>query len=255
MTRSAAVSSNDAGAAPRGLERALLAGALVGAMPGLLLAFGSQLAPVQRPLSFALALATWGLAAGLVGALALWLPGLLVGRLLGRPWLGAAFAPAMALVVALKLTSEWLALAPRATSSGAGLRVAFFAALVALAAQVWPRARWRHGVWIARGLALLACAALAAATWSRQAAAPSAARAAAPSAALPAAPLLVFGIDGGDWDFIDPLLARGELPALAALRARGVWASSRRSGPRCRPWCGPRSPRGVRRASTACTAS
>ena len=35
--------------------------------------------------------------------------------------------------------------------------------------------------------------------------------------------LLVIGLDGADWDFVDPLIEKGELPNLAALRERGVW--------------------------------
>lgn len=35
-------------------------------------------------------------------------------------------------------------------------------------------------------------------------------------------PVLVFGIDGATWDVIDPLIEAGELPNLAALRARSV---------------------------------
>ncbi|MCB9765475.1 MAG: alkaline phosphatase family protein [Alphaproteobacteria bacterium] len=38
---------------------------------------------------------------------------------------------------------------------------------------------------------------------------------------FPQAPVMVFGIDGGDWRVMDPLLERGELPNLAALIARG----------------------------------
>ncbi len=36
--------------------------------------------------------------------------------------------------------------------------------------------------------------------------------------------LAVIGLDGADWRVIEPLIARGELPNLAALRARGSWA-------------------------------
>ena len=36
-------------------------------------------------------------------------------------------------------------------------------------------------------------------------------------------PFLVVGIDGADWRHADTLIARGELPNLAELRARGAW--------------------------------
>lgn len=42
-------------------------------------------------------------------------------------------------------------------------------------------------------------------------------------AASPEQRLLVVGLDGADWDFIEPLLLRGDLPHLAALRAQGAW--------------------------------
>jgi predicted AlkP superfamily phosphohydrolase/phosphomutase len=35
--------------------------------------------------------------------------------------------------------------------------------------------------------------------------------------------LLVFGIDGADWAYVDPLIARGLMPNLARLRAEGAW--------------------------------
>ncbi|MFN7971141.1 MAG: alkaline phosphatase family protein [Acidobacteriota bacterium] len=37
--------------------------------------------------------------------------------------------------------------------------------------------------------------------------------------------VLVVGIDSATWTVMDPLIAKGELPAFAALRARGAWAS------------------------------
>lgn len=40
--------------------------------------------------------------------------------------------------------------------------------------------------------------------------------------ALGERPVLVFGIDGATWDVIDPLIEAGQLPNLAALRARSV---------------------------------
>lgn len=38
----------------------------------------------------------------------------------------------------------------------------------------------------------------------------------------PDSPLLVVGIDGADWDLLDPWIRAGELPAIASLRARGL---------------------------------
>ena len=35
-------------------------------------------------------------------------------------------------------------------------------------------------------------------------------------------PVIVVGIDGADWDLLDPWIAAGELPAIAALRGAGV---------------------------------
>jgi len=47
--------------------------------------------------------------------------------------------------------------------------------------------------------------------------------------------VLLVGLDGADWDFIDPMIARGELPTLAGLKARGVWARLRSSVPTLSP--------------------
>jgi tetratricopeptide (TPR) repeat protein len=47
--------------------------------------------------------------------------------------------------------------------------------------------------------------------------------------------VLLVGIDGADWDFIDPMIARGELPNLAQLKREGVWARMRSSVPTLSP--------------------
>lgn len=39
--------------------------------------------------------------------------------------------------------------------------------------------------------------------------------------------LLVIGLDGADWRILDPWIDSGDLPTLAALRARGAWGSLR----------------------------
>ena len=91
-----------------------------------------------------------------------------------------------------------------------------------VAVALLPQRRW----WTVRGLGVLAMAGgLAALSPGRP---PSRAtfdpRSGQPVLAPPIEQrLLVVGIDGADWTFMDKLLARGELPHVAALRRRGAW--------------------------------
>ncbi len=48
-------------------------------------------------------------------------------------------------------------------------------------------------------------------------------------------PLLVVGVDGATWDVIDPMIANGELPNLASLKARGAWGPLITVGPQVSP--------------------
>ncbi len=45
----------------------------------------------------------------------------------------------------------------------------------------------------------------------------------------------ILGLDGADWQIIDPLLARGELPNLARLRSRGAWGNLKSMHPMLSP--------------------
>ncbi|MFQ5877162.1 MAG: alkaline phosphatase family protein [Acidobacteriota bacterium] len=47
--------------------------------------------------------------------------------------------------------------------------------------------------------------------------------------------VLLIGLDGADWDIIDPMLARGELPHLGSLKRRGAWGRLRSSVPTLSP--------------------
>lgn len=47
--------------------------------------------------------------------------------------------------------------------------------------------------------------------------------------------LLLIGLDGADWDVIDPMIARGELPHLATLRRTGAWGRLRSNVPTLSP--------------------
>jgi len=45
----------------------------------------------------------------------------------------------------------------------------------------------------------------------------------------------LIGLDGADWEIIDPLLARGLLPNLARLKARGAWGNMKSMNPMLSP--------------------
>ena len=47
--------------------------------------------------------------------------------------------------------------------------------------------------------------------------------------------IVLVGIDAGDWDVIDPMIARGELPNLARLKRRGAWSRMRSNIPTLSP--------------------
>jgi hypothetical protein len=206
------------------VERALIAGVLTGAAVGLGLALINGLSPVQRPWTFGQVLALSGAAAGGLGALLLLPIALWLRRAPRGAWLATWLAPGLALIVGLVLVAEWLAVRREVAPGPLLPRAAFFALIVATAGQARVRFRWRHAAWIARALAVLAAALTIGATWPRTPPVPSRPASVRPAVPRPSTPpLLVFGIDGADWDFIEPLIARGELPALAALRARGAW--------------------------------
>ncbi len=47
--------------------------------------------------------------------------------------------------------------------------------------------------------------------------------------------IVLIGIDGADWDIINPMIARGELPNLARIKKDGVWAKLRSNVPTLSP--------------------
>ncbi len=47
--------------------------------------------------------------------------------------------------------------------------------------------------------------------------------------------IAILGLDGADWEIIEPLLAKGELPNLARLRARGAWGNMKTMVPALSP--------------------
>ncbi len=47
--------------------------------------------------------------------------------------------------------------------------------------------------------------------------------------------IALIGLDGADWQIVDPLIAKGQLPTLARLKARGAWGNMRTMTPTLSP--------------------
>jgi hypothetical protein len=211
------------------LERCILATALSSSIAALILVGRNGLPPFQRPYTFGLAFWMWFAilyGAAVFGALlAFWLPSQLrftawVTRLAlaggalwfvgNRLWFNRRAISAL-FDLAEPARFRWLA--PTALILGiVGLlllgferagrkrwfRLAALAAIGAHLGALWPVSRLRPSPDFLGGV-------------TRFTAAPDERR------------FLVIGVDGADWAYMEPLLARGDLPNLAALRARGAW--------------------------------
>jgi Type I phosphodiesterase / nucleotide pyrophosphatase len=206
------------------VERSALGVLLAATLATLLLVARNGLTPAQQPWTFGLLFWGWtallysavGLAAVLLGLLAARYPPL---RPLYR-WLPAGAA----VFVGAALLSN-----PRAVSSLFALEgpdrfrllVPAAATLAALAAVVLaiPLARGRI---LIRTAALLALAGSLVALWPEGEARGARGRAAAPIR-LQSAPFALVGVDGADWTYMAPLMARGELPHFKAMMERGAW--------------------------------
>ena len=217
-------------------ERALLLSLAIGTVAAILFVGLNDLQPVETPKSFALAFLEWSLLFyGVVLSpllLAVWAGARGVTRvaprvvLLGRVPDAALALGAAAFLVACALQNR-KALAGVFELGGPArfrwltpLALGLAASAIVLCAFTWGRARTARRVLAGLALASAVIAFL-----------PDRDMAGAVSVAPPrrvgprdaAARLLVFGIDGADWTLIDQLIARGDLPNLAALRRRGAW--------------------------------
>jgi hypothetical protein len=217
------------------LERALLAAVFAGTAAGLLLAVRNGLAPAAGRGSFGLAF--WGLlvAAYVAVAVAVWAASAAVAAAARRPglarWPIAAGAALFAVLVPAANPRAALMVFELAGGdrfrwlSAAALVFAFAGLAVAAGAPLARRNALRALAAVAAGLAWLAL--------SPPSASPAAGAAAAPRPR--GQPFVVIGIDGADWRFVDPLIARGALPNLADLRARGAWGPLRTLSPTVSP--------------------
>jgi type I phosphodiesterase/nucleotide pyrophosphatase len=209
----------------RVVERTVLGVLLAATLATLLLVARNNLAPLQHPLSFGLVLWAWvalfysavALAVLLLGGLASQLPGL---RSLPG-WLVFGGAVLFAVVA--------LASNPRAVSSlfsleGPGL----FRTLVPLSAVLCVLALGGLGAPLAHGRAGLRIVALVALASGLLALipdgeSPGRSRGASASARIAGPRFVLVGVDGADWDLLEPLMARGELPHFNGLKERGAW--------------------------------
>jgi hypothetical protein len=221
------------------LERFAFAVVLAAAVATLLLVSRSDLVPDQRPLTF-------GLVFGL-GFLALYAAvGLLPGAILLLLLHGRGLRRTAQLLVTLAITGfcalagvfNWRALLrPMLLGEPGRLRFAVPSALLLsaaalLAAVVSP-------LLVRRGRLLLRLLSLAAIGATYAAIGPLPTRAEAPVVDVkPGAPtqrFLLIGIDGADWRYVDQLVARGELPNIAALKQRGAFGPLKTARPTLSP--------------------
>jgi hypothetical protein len=229
---------------PRGLiaelERLWVAVVLAAAVATLLLVSRSGLIPTQRPLTF-------GLAFGL-GFLALYaLLGLLPGAIIVIALFSRNLKRTAQVVVTLAIVGfcalvgimNERALTAAFTLAGPArfrwsLPIALGLASVGLLLAVIAPLPVRRGRLLLRVAALAAVAATLFALSPLPHDEPQIATGRAASSA-PTQRFLLIGIDGADWRYIDPLIARGELPHLAALKQRGAFGPLKTARPTLSP--------------------
>jgi len=205
------------------LERSVLAALAAATLSALALVARNRLAPVQTPLTFGLVF--WaGFALLYVSALT---PLVLLAAAFARraPALGRMLVAAVALgFLALAAASNQGVLELLFSQPGPGRARGLGLVSVALSAGALFRLALA-GPGRRRGYRLLFSGALVAALgalWP-EARPPGQPAQVAGAPRILGPPLVVIGIDGADWRLLEPLLARGDLPRLRALRERGAF--------------------------------
>lgn len=209
----------------RTAERIALATVLAATLATLLLVARNRLAPVQRPLSFGLILWAWILLFYAAIGLAAFLLAALASRWPGRPGVSRWLVPAGTILFVVVA----LAANPRAVASLFSLEGPhFFGVLVPLSAVLCALALPAVGAPLRGRAAAVRAGALVAIATGVLALLPgggggSADATGAASTGRQGQRLALIGVDGADWDLLDPLIARGDLPNFKALRDRGAW--------------------------------
>jgi Type I phosphodiesterase / nucleotide pyrophosphatase len=207
-------------------QRAILLVVSLATLAALLLAAQNDLAPRQSPLSFALVFLGWSL---LFYALLL-APVLVALGLANRIGSAGRYSRVglalVSLVLLLCTVANWEAVEKIFHLHGPArfrswVPLAFLTAAASLASAGWLSAR---RLWAGYSLAGVALLSAVIAFWPQSKA--RAANAAGRSPAIaqdPDSRFVLIGLDGADWRYIEPLIARGELPNIATLRERGTW--------------------------------
>jgi hypothetical protein len=207
------------------LGSALLGACLAAEIAALLLVARNGLAPVQEPLTFGLVFWGWLLlfygAFALMGMLVVWA----LGRLTARAWL-APSALAMSTLAfvgaALCFNAPSLVLLPHLEGPHRFRWLAPAALLLSCLGLLAQGLAWKRSP--RRVLVSLALVGGLAALWTNPTTSVgSDGTLEDPRDAAAGKRLLVVAVDGADWTYIEPLIASGQLPHLAALRERGAW--------------------------------
>jgi predicted AlkP superfamily phosphohydrolase/phosphomutase len=213
-------------------ERALACAAAMATIAASLFASLNDLAPLERPSTFALAFLRWSLAFyGVVvtaGLAACWIAVRLARWRMARasPWLERVPLALVAVLLVLAcLDRNGAAIAGLGSLSGPLRFRILVPASVALALGASLAAALLSPARTAWALALGAAAVAAAFVGFLPVPRPQAVVVAPRTGGMreSARRLLVVGVDGADWNLMQRLFAHGELPHLAALRARGSW--------------------------------
>jgi hypothetical protein len=215
------------GGGTRFAERGILLILCFCTLATLLFVAANHLVPRQEPLSFALVFLVYDLAfyaAFLAPAL---IALALAGRGLRAPRLpGIGLALVSLSLLALCLVADRKALVAVFHLGGPArfrwlVPLAFSTGAVALASVGWIQ---RRLLLLPRVLTAATLSAALIALWpTSKAMAPTASSAPAIAASDPSSRFALVGLDGADWRYMEPLIARGELPHIAALRERGAW--------------------------------
>ena len=208
-----------------GLERHLLGALAAATIATHLLVARNGLLPVQQPWTFALEFWRWNalayVAVAFAGFVVLWLPcRLLHLERLSRAVLFAECFAFAALAAVFNTQAVLNALRPAGEPPATWAALASFAAAaagLAMAAVPPPRTAWPLR------LVTLVAVGTAAFAFRPMAPPPPAPHAFRPPPAT--APLVVVGLDGADWAYLEPLIARGDLPNLRRLRDDGAWGA------------------------------